>query len=81
MFHRLGIQNKGLFTMVWCVVNRKVDSKEQQLVVLMDQTSWGKLGAYDHCSYANFTRVTFKAFAKSKEEEEILEEVKVEGHI
>lgn len=37
ILHRLGVQNKGLCTKQWRVVDRKKDSKGQQLVILIEQ--------------------------------------------
>ncbi|XP_031329836.1 uncharacterized protein LOC116160842 [Photinus pyralis] len=68
---RIEIQNAGVTTSNWRVVDRKEDPKGQTLIVLMDQTSWEKMGATcNHRPYVNFTRVTFKLLSKTKVEEE-----------
>lgn len=36
ILHRLGVQNKGLYTKEWRVEDSKQASKEQQLVILID---------------------------------------------
>lgn len=79
---RLELQNKGMKTAGWKVVDRKEDPKGQQLVVLMDQTSWDTMEPVGHRPYLNFTRVKFKALAKKKEGEDAEEEpekMEVEG--
>lgn len=48
-------------------LDRKKDPKGQQLVVLIEQTSWMKMGSYGHGPNLNFTRVTFKVLEKPKE--------------
>lgn len=68
LLDRVEKQNRGLSTKEWKVVDRKEDPKGQQLVVLMDQTSWDKMGAYDHRPYVNFTRITFKALTRPTKE-------------
>ena len=66
---RIAVQNEGICTESWRVVDRKEDSKGQQLVVLMDQTSWDTLGKVDHRPYLNFSRVAFKVLSKAKADE------------
>ncbi|KAK4876021.1 hypothetical protein RN001_012443 [Aquatica leii] len=64
---RIEIQNAGVVTSSWRVVDRKEDPKGQTLIVLMDQTSWDKMGAIcNHNPYVNFSRVTFKLISKTK---------------
>lgn len=66
LFKRIEKQNP-IATGDWKAVDRKEDPKGQQLVVLMDQTSWDKLGtACGHSPYVNFTRVKFRLLAKKK---------------
>ncbi|KAK5643772.1 hypothetical protein RI129_007617 [Pyrocoelia pectoralis] len=64
---RIQIQNAGVDTSNWRVMDRRGDPKGQTLIVLMDQTSWDKMGAKcNHRPYVNFTRVTFKLLSKPK---------------
>lgn len=79
ILRRVEKQNQGISTKEWKVVDRKEDPKGQQLVVLMDLTSWEKMGACDHRPYVNFTRVTFKALARPKKGKEGEEEKMEEG--
>ncbi|KAK5643522.1 hypothetical protein RI129_007367 [Pyrocoelia pectoralis] len=74
---RIQIQNAGVETSNWRVVDGREDPKGQTLIVLMDQTSWDKLGAKcNHRPYVNFTRLTFKLLSKPKVGRE--EETKME---
>lgn len=69
IFKRMEKQN-AITTGEWRAVDRREDPKGQQLIVLMDQTSWDKMGkACDHRPYINFTRVKFRLLAKKKPEE------------
>lgn len=68
---RLETQNPDLKTTQWRVVDQKEDPKGQQLVVLMEKTSWDTMGkACQHRPYLNFSRVTFKQLAKKGTTEE-----------
>lgn len=80
LISRLEKQNGGISTTDWKVVDKKEDPKGQQLIVLMDQTSWDKMGTCcDHRPYVNFSRVLFKVLSKPKREEEEEEKMDVEG--
>jgi len=71
LLNRIEKQNPEVSTKDWRVVDRKDDDKGQQLIVVMDQTSWDQLGkACNHRPYLNFSQVLFKALAKPKPEEE-----------
>lgn len=70
LFKRIEKQNP-IATGDWKAVDRREDPKGQQLIVLMDQTSWDKLGeACNHRPYLNFTRVKFRLLAKKKPAED-----------
>lgn len=52
---------------VWKVVDKTDDPKEDELVVLQDQTSWGKLGtAYQHEPYLNLSKVIITALGRNE---------------
>lgn len=68
ILRRIESQNPGVATGSWRVVNRKVNANGQRLIVLMNQTSWVKLGDIcDHCPYVNFSRVTFQFLSQMGE--------------
>lgn len=69
---RLKVQNPGLRTETWSVVDKKLDPKGQQLIILMDERSWTKIQELNHRPYLNLTRVLFKALGKGKEKPEAM---------
>lgn len=68
VLHRLAIQNPGLITKNWRVVNEKQDPKGQQLIILMEEKSWKRIQEKLHGKpYLNFSRVQFKVLGVRKE--------------
>lgn len=62
----LRMQNPGLQTNTWTVVDTKPDPKGQQLVLLMDEASWKRIEDLQCKPYLNLTRVLFKALGRKK---------------
>lgn len=64
---RLRVQNPGLQTSTWTVVDRKPDPKGQQLILMVDEASWRKIEELQCRPYFNLTRVFFKALGRKKD--------------
>lgn len=67
-------QNPGLLAETWKVVDRKLEPKGQQLIVLMGKVSWEKIVGLDNRPYFAFSRVLFKALGRKKGEGDPMEE-------
>ncbi|KAK5640276.1 hypothetical protein RI129_011087 [Pyrocoelia pectoralis] len=67
VLRRIEIQNVGVATSNWQVIERKANGRGQTLIVLMNQTSWDKMGdCCSHRPYVNLTRATFKLLSNMK---------------
>lgn len=70
ILHRIAVQNAGVTTKSWKVVDTKPDPKGQQVVITMDERSWIKLQDLNCRPYINFSRVTFKKLGRREEDKE-----------
>lgn len=67
VLRRLKTQNPGLLTETWSVVDKKLDPKGQQLILLMGESSWEKIQSLQCRPYLNLSRVLFKRLGKNKD--------------
>lgn len=67
MLRRLKVQNPGLNTDTWSLVDEKPDPKGRQLIFLMSESSWKKIEDVQCRPYFGLSRVAFKQLGRKKD--------------